>query len=381
MKRNISLVLLVIILITSTGSLAMDLEGELKAYLVGDYESGRILEGFRIDEPVYIASISKTMSYSVIMDSQPDLEEKILIDEDILSIGGSMMKLEAGAYYTVDQLLDYGLIVSSNNAIYALAKHVAGSEEKFVELMNKKAQEIGLESAKFYNSTGLPVEGIEDQNRMTSRDIFKMASYIIRNYDILERTRKKEILGLDFFGEERLLKSTNPTLVLDGVDGFKTGRTAASGYSLVSTMDRGDFRLLAIFMGARSDARRAEISREAMEDLAKRYTRQRVLDREEALDSLDIEGSKSRNLKVYPREDLDLVIDRELGLSYELVLREDLKLPAKKGTGLGQVIIYNGDQEVARQEFVARQRLARAGIFTGLRFRLEDWFRKIFRKD
>ena len=178
------IVLLSISLLSPIALAQVGIEDEVHAYLLGDSERGEVLEGYNIHKPVAIASISKLMSYLVIMESIDrgliSLDDNICIDEDITRIKGSSLNLKEGEIFTVKELLESFLVLSANDATYALAKQVAGREEDFVKLMNERAKKMGLKSAYFINSTGLP-EG-ELQNTMNVEDIFKLSRYIIKNY-------------------------------------------------------------------------------------------------------------------------------------------------------------------------------------------------------
>ncbi len=384
MKKNIRLLSLILAIILFGTNISYgeikdkSLDTNLRAYLIGDYKTGRILEGNNIDNIIEIASISKVMSYMVVMDSGIDLNEKVLIDQDTLSIGGSIMKLEGGKEYTVDKLLDYSLVISSNNAIYALAKYVSGSEERFVEKMNDKAKEIGLETAKFYNSTGLPVKGQDVQNVMSSRDIFNMAVYVIKNYPILEKTSIESIRGLDFFGVEKNLKNTNPTMLMGEVDGLKTGHTNKAGYCLVATFPVSlNDRIVGIFMGAKTDEKRTEITRDATVYINERYKEKELLWKDEVVGSLTIENSNRKNLEVYPIDNYSGVVDNTKDISYELKAYERPNFPIKKGEALGVVKIKNGDTIIYESDVIAEKTVREMNIVSKFFQSIGDFFRTL----
>ncbi len=365
MKKTISLALAILILFSGLGLVeAAGLDTVMKSYLIGDYETGEIIKGNKIDEVVAIASISKLMSYMVVMDSNIPLDKKILIDRDTQSIGGSIMKLEEGKEYTVDELLDYGLIVSSNNAIYALAKAVSKTEAEFVKRMNRKAREIGLETAEFFNSTGLPIKGMDKENQMSARDLFKMSRYIINHYPILERTKTREIQGLNFFYEETSLENTNPSLVIPEVDGLKTGRTGRAGYCLISSLEKEDFRVIGVFMGARSEKLREDYTVETMLDLRDNYSREEILNKEEALDTIKIGKSNRLGVDIFPYEDFSKIVDNNLELEVVVDLDEEFDLPIEPGDSMGSVRVFYDNEEVFSTKLVTDKKVKKANIIT-----------------
>ena len=239
MKRKIvSFCFGILLLMNTSYAENIGIEEDVRAYLISDYDTGHILKEYNSDEIVEIASITKLMTYLVTMDEiekgRISLRDRVIMDEESIVVGGSTLKINLYESFTVDELLDMALIVSANNGTHRLARHVAGTEENFVQMMNKKASEIGLKSATFYNSTGLPIRGMEDQNKMRVTDILNMSKYIIDKYpEVLERTSKPFLLD----SEGEIVKNTNPTLGgITGVNGLKTGYTNKAGYCLVSSV-------------------------------------------------------------------------------------------------------------------------------------------------
>lgn len=254
---------------------AIDLESETRAYLLGDYETGTILEGFNIDTPVEIASLTKLLSYFVIMDEvnkgSISLEDKIIIDKDIASITGSSFKLKVGEEFTVEDLLKASIVVSANDATYAISKHIAKTEEDFVVLMTKKAKELGLNNAVLYNSTGLPITDKDVQNIMTTRELFILSRELIKTYpQILELTT---IPYIEVPERNFTAANTNPLLnEIEGIDGLKTGFTNKAGYCYISTLniegqelETEDLRLIGIVMGTKGFKERKDLGKRLME--------------------------------------------------------------------------------------------------------------------
>ena len=284
MKRRFNLLIVIVIMILTNTTVHSEvcMEEDLRSYILGDFETGQILESYNIDEVIEIASISKLMTYLLVMDNVSSgdisLEDEIIIDKDIAKIGGSSLKLKEGEVFTVEDLLRGAIIVSGNDAAYALSKHLAGTEVEFTKLMNEKAEEIGLTSANFYNSTGLPIYPANLQNMMTIQDIFKLSQHIIKKYpQILEISslRAMKMVDRDFYG-----RNTNPLLMkVREVDGLKTGFTNAAGWSYTSTFKIGkienkskDLRLISIIMGCEDMATRDEIARELVESAIDNYS-------------------------------------------------------------------------------------------------------------
>ncbi|MFV0517994.1 MAG: D-alanyl-D-alanine carboxypeptidase family protein [Aminipila sp.] len=247
----------------------------LNGAIVGNASTGEIIFSDKEDNKVAIASTTKIMTYLLVKEAI-DSKKVSLDDEVILSKNAEaesvsedgVIPMKAGQTVKVSELLEGLLIVSSNECATALAEYVAGSEAKFVELMNKKANELGLTSAEFYNPHGLPaftedVFTAKCQNRMNAKDLFALARYVINKYpEVLETVSKTEVnlesLKFSALNTNRLLFNTSD------VDGLKTGSTNRAGACLIATTEvkNGDKteRVISVILGAELTAECAEKS-------------------------------------------------------------------------------------------------------------------------
>ena len=366
MKRRFNLLIVIVIMILTNTTVHSEvcMEEDLRSYILGDFETGQILESYNIDEVIEIASISKLMTYLLVMDNVSSgdisLEDEIIIDKDIAKIGGSSLKLKEGEVFTVEDLLRGAIIVSGNDAAYALSKHLAGTEVEFTKLMNEKAEEIGLTSANFYNSTGLPIYPANLQNMMTIQDIFKLSQHIIKKYpQILEISslRAMKMVDRDFYG-----RNTNPLLMkVREVDGLKTGFTNAAGWSYTSTFKIGkienkskDLRLISIIMGCEDMATRDEIARELVESAIDNYSHKILLDKKVSLDVLELPEGDITELKIFPKVDYSQIVKEPSDIKISLDIYEDIEFPILKDQKVGSVkIIYNG-QEVFQTDAIVK---------------------------
>ncbi len=219
---------------------------EVSAALAGDVTSGEIYASYRGDLPVAIASTTKLMSYLVIMDAvsagELKLSDEVTIPpeaEALSKTSDGVIAMTAGSTATAEELLYGALLPSSNESVLTLAIRVAGSEEAFVERMNRKAAEIGLSAGcRFYNCHGLPVftdtlAATKMQNTMSAADMFALISHILGVYPQITDITSKRSVRLESFGRE--VKNTNPVLYnLPGCVGLKTGTTYMAGACLVS---------------------------------------------------------------------------------------------------------------------------------------------------
>lgn len=368
--KKVSIILLAIILFISSsvyGETA--LEESLKSYLLADLETGEIFEQYNIDEIVPIASISKIMSYLVIMDSVAEgkisLSDSIVIDKDTTKITGASFDLKESEIFTVNELLEAALVVSGNDATYALAKYVAGSEKGFTSWMNLKSKEIGLESASFYNSTGLPVKGQEEQNQMSTRDILKLSRHIINKYpQILDITN---IRYLSSKSRGFFQRNTNPLLaIIDGVDGLKTGSTLKAGYCYVSTLnikgqegETQDLRLIAIVMGAKEVSNRNLKAKELVEYGINNYSNKIFLDKDMPLETLQFPKGIVTEAPIYPQIGFTKMVHKNDNIQV-ITSIEKKELPIAKNSTVGKAIVVEDGVTIFETDMIIKEDIRKA---------------------
>ncbi len=227
------------------------------AVLAADIKSGKIIFQKKIDRAQPIASLTKIMTTYIILENH-DLDEVVTVPLSATEVGGAMIGLYEYEKLTVRTLLEASLIPSANDAAVALAVHDAGSEAEFVVKMNQKAKELGLKSAKFYNSTGLDVFDSETNesygNKMSARDIAKLARMSLANPFFRETVKKSHFYGTSidekFFHEKETTNQLLGTFL--NLKGVKTGFTYLAGQCFVSLgEDSQGHDILTVVLGSR----------------------------------------------------------------------------------------------------------------------------------
>lgn len=247
----------------------------VNSVLVGDAATGEYYYQYQSDISYPIASTSKLMTCLLAMDAissgQITLEQSVTVSDAVQILSESsdgVIPLEAGDQITVHDLLLGALLPSSNECALCLAETIAGSEEAFVQMMNQKAQELGLSQAVFYNSHGLP-SFTEDpvpakrQNRMSAEDMFRLVSYLLRVYPQIKDITSLETAVLESIDQE--VRNSNPLLRnLPEVTGLKTGTTNKAGACLVTSLAADDgameHDLAVIVLGTEDSVERGRVS-------------------------------------------------------------------------------------------------------------------------
>lgn len=375
-KRILSLTLLMVIILSNTAFASIgNFKDDTKGYILGEISTDSILESYNEDEVVPIASITKIMTFILVQDAIADgsvaLTDKVEITDDIQAVGGSNMYLEAGKVATVDNLLKGLMIVSGNDAAYALAKTVSGTEEKFVELMNEKAKEIGLSSAKFINSSGLPDETINEENSMTTKDVFLMAEYAIENFPSIIDIASMEKLEIPELEFDRV--STIPLLGQYGVDGLKTGTTDDAGFCLVSTFkpkdnqSLKDKRFIFVLMGANSEDDRRNITESVVKYASENYLYREVVNKDELYKDVKVNKVDKGKIKIYPKENISMLYDKTERILYNEKVDVASEEKLKSGDKVGVLSIKQKDGKVYNVDLLVQDSYEKATI--GTRFK------------
>ena len=332
-----------------------------KNYILVDFNSGRLLAEKDADEQVEPASITKLMTGYVIyreLDSgRMSLEDMVTISEKAWRMGGSRMYVEVGKQVSVRELLKGMVIQSGNDATVALAEHIAGTEDAFVQLMNEYAAQLGMTNTMFLNSTGWPAEG----HLTTARDISKLAIAVIAEFPEYYSWYKEKVYtynNIKQYNRNKLLWRDN------SVDGMKTGHTESAGYCLVSSALRSDMRLVAVVLGTDSEKARASVSQSLLSYGFRFFETHRLYAAGEVLNRSRVWKGDTENVSLGLLDDLYVTIPRGSYKSLEAVMDVDtnIQAPLEKGSQHGAVRVTMNEEEIALAPLVALDAIGEGSI-------------------
>lgn len=345
------------------------------AWLVTDVTSGQTLAAQNADERRDPASLTKLMTAYVVFGA---LRAKTIVPSQMVAVSerawkaeGSRMFIEPRRAVSVDELLRGMIVQSGNDASIALAELVGGTEEVFIEKMNAEAQKLGMTNTRFANVTGLS----NPQHYSTAADLAKVAAALIRDYpEYYPLYSQKEFRynNITQPNRNRLLWSD------PHVDGMKTGHTEAAGWCLVATALRGDRRVLAVVLGASSDAARAS---EAQKLLNWGF---------QAFDTVQLyqSGKQVTTLRVWkgtiPEVPAGFLADRYLTLpkgkadklAVTMQAEEPLVAPIARAQRVGTVKISLEGKPVAEFPMIALEEVPLASFFGRTWDSIRLWFKK-----
>jgi D-alanyl-D-alanine carboxypeptidase (penicillin-binding protein 5/6) len=319
--------------------------------------SGTVLYEKNADSVMQPASVTKIMTLLLIFEAMDageyGLDDIVTISEHAASMGGSQCFFEQGEQQIVEDMIKCIIIASGNDAAVAMAEFTSGSEEAFVELMNNRANELGMENTHFINACGLDAEG----HVTTSRDIAIMSRELIVNHpEVLDYSGiwTDSIVHTTARGSSQFdLANTNKFLKMyTGATGLKTGYTSSAKYCMSATAEREGVSLIAVIMGAETkDIRNQEACRLLDYGFAmcSKYTDEEVLSE----DTLAVSGGTKERVKITSAEVFESVLfkgEQSDSVTKELVLFQDLKAPVKADESIGYVEYSIGDRIIGAVE-------------------------------
>jgi len=345
--------------------------------LLMESESGQIIFEINADERRPVASVTKIMSILLTIEAleakRIQLTDRLTISANAAGMGGSQVLLDAGETQTVDVLLKSMIVGSANDATVALAEYIAGSVPLFVDKMNERAKELGMNDTHFVNTTGLPAEN----HYTTARDVARMAAELAEH----ELYYNYSTIWLDEVihesGRKTSLTNTNRLIRLyDGCDGLKTGSTNEAGYCMAATAKRGEMRLIAVVLGADTGKERFEIASEMMDYGFANYRMYPVSERgAKVRGQLPVNGGSEETVGLELDEDLTLLLRKgdESQIKLQANLPTYLTAPVKRGMQVGYVDVLLGERVVAQVRVAASDDVRRQSFLDGLRRVLSLW--------
>lgn len=312
------------------------------------------------------ASMTKIMTMLLVMES---IETGVIAWDDIVtvsanasSMGGSQILLETGEKMSVSDMFKGLAVASGNDAAVALAEKIAGTEEMFVEMMNKKVLELGLENTNFKNSHGL-----DETNHYSSAYDMAMISLELLKYEkVLEFTSiYEDYLRKDTDRAFWLVNTNKLVRFYDGVDGLKTGYTATAGFCMTATAMRDNMRIVAVVMGEPDSTTRNNELAAIFDYVFAQYDLRYIVNSSDILDVASVNKGSLEEVSIVATSDVTDLYLKNDGLSeitYEVFV-SDIKAPVMVGDVVGELIIYEDLEEIKRINVTVFEDVYKASLF------------------
>lgn len=342
------------------------------SYMLMDFSSGRILASSNPDERVEPASLTKLLTaytaFHAIRQGQISLDDQVLVSERAWRMEGSRMFIEVGTTVSVEDLFRGMIIQSGNDASVALAEHVAGTEEAFVDLMNQHASLLGMSNSSFRNTTGLP----DPDHYVTASDVALLARAIIEEFPEYYSWYSE----LEFTYNEISQYNRNALLTRDeSVDGLKTGHTNSAGYCLVTSAERSGMRLITVVTGMSSPRSREDGSLALLNYGYRNFETHKLYGAAEPITSARVWKGNPAEATLGLTSDIFVTVPRGRYDALEAVMDfgGELMAPLVDGDVVGSVKIMLDDEEIATAPLVALHEVGEASLWTKLKDELTLW--------
>ena len=377
MKRIgwITVVLAVAVSLLARPVLAVELDIKGKSGLLMDVATGTVLYEKNSHEPLAPASVTKVMTMLLIMEAidsgKIGWDDTVTASETAAAKGSSQIYLKVGETMSVSDMVKSIAVSSANDCACAMAEHLAGSEAAFVEMMNTRAKELGMEDTHFVNCTGLDDGPEAAQHRTSAYDIALMSRELLKNHPDIKKftTIWMDTVRNGAFG----LSNTNKMVrFYNGATGLKTGFTSGAGYCLSASAQREGMELIAVVMGCETSAERFNACK-AMLDYGFANFALVTADTEQKME-VPVKLGKEDSVLLEPGAEPKMLIDKaqKSTVTTQVTLEESVTAPVSRGQRLGTLTVKAGDQILAQVPLVAK---------TGVeRLSFGDLFVKIFKR-
>ena len=365
--KKISLLIFLFVLSFINVKAAEDLAPNAKSAILIENSTGKILYEKNAHDQLPPASMTKLASMLIVMEeidkNHIKLGDQVTISENAAKMGGSQIFLNVGESYSVSDLLKGVAIASGNDAVVALAEKIAGTEEAFVKLVNKRLKEIGVTNTNFVNAHGLDSEN----HYSTAKDMALIAHELLKHEDILKFTSIYEEYLEKNDGSKTWLVNTNKLVrFYPGVDGLKTGFTGNAGYCLTATAKKNNFRLISVVMGEDTSQNRSSDTVKMLNYGFNTYKLNTIKNRNEILGKIKVEKGKDNYAEITLLNDAtELIKNTDNMEKYSVNIKVDkIKAPVKRGNVIGTADIVDSKGNIIDEvELTVKHNLKKANLF------------------
>lgn len=370
MKRMgiiLAVCLLLSIFPVTAGAVDMQIKG--KSALLMDIATGTVLYEQNAHERLAPASVTKVMTMLLIMEAidsgKIGWNDTVIASEAAAAKGGSQIYLKVGESMSVTDMVKSIAVSSANDCACAMAEHIAGSEAAFVQMMNSRAAELGMNDTHFVNCTGLDDDENAKEHLTSAYDIALMSRELMKNHPDIQ---KFTTIWMDTVrnGEFGLSNTNKLVRFYPGATGLKTGFTSSAGYCLSATAQRDGFALVAVVMGCETSQDRFGACKQLLDYGFANF----ALVKPELHElTVPVKLGTADKVIAVPQESVQLLVDKSQ-VNQVLVrteLEEQVAAPVSKGQRLGTLTVMVGEQTIAQMPMVARDAVPRLSWWDILR--------------
>lgn len=351
-----------------------ELQTEAASAILMDAKSGQILFEKEANKELAPASVTKLMTMLVAADAieagRVKLTDKVTASENACSLGGSQIYLEPGETFSLEEMLISIAVGSANDACVAVAEHISGTHEAFVNEMNKKAKDLGCKNTHFANAYGLPAEG----HYTSAYDLALMGRAALEYPLVKKLTAIKEYDLRD--GKFKLWNTNKLLWWYQGADGFKTGWTNEAKYCLASTVERDGLRLIAVVMGVPEVRGHFAESMKIYNYGFAKYAHKEFAPATQKQGVVQVRKGTENEVVAVTEQALGVTVEKgkDKNIWVETKLNPDVEAPIQQGQKLGEVLLYRDNELLNQVNLVAEKPIAKAGLYQQMTRTLQGVF-------
>ena len=350
---------------SSDSSGVEELTTNAKSAIMIEASTGKILYEKNKDEKLPMASMTKMMTLLLIMEEIESgnlkWDEMITTSEHAASMGGSQIFLEVGEKMSVSDLVKGICISSGNDASVAMAERIGGTEEKFVSMMNQKAEKLGLKNTHFENACGLD----SDNHYSSANDMSIIAKELVKHQKILEFSGTYEDYLRQNTAKSFWLVNTNKLVrYYQGVDGLKTGYTKNAGYCITTTAKRNNMRLITVVMGEPTSPIRNSETTKMLDYGFNTYEVTKILSKNSILAKQKVQLGKKEMIDIVPSKEVKILNSKsgtKRNITYKLSLNS-IKAPLKVGDSVGKIQILENDKVIQEIDATVKEKVEKMNL-------------------
>lgn len=373
LKKIISINLILALLFsTSLGAPNLDLTAK-SAYLI-EASTGKMLYAQNEHDQLGPASVTKVMTILLIMEAIDEgkisLDDMVGCSENARKMGGSQIWLNETEKLSVNDMLKAICVVSANDCSVAMAEYIAGSQEGFVDMMNKRAKELGMNDTTFKNC-----HGIDEEGHVTSaHDIAIMSRELLKHEKIFDYTT----IWMDSLrdGKSELVNTNKLIRFYEGANGLKTGSTSISKYSLSATAKRNDMQLIGVIMAAPTGNDRFNDAKKLLDYGFANYAIAVLDDKDTSVGMTNVERGESPYVEGIIKDKVTLLGGK--GITKDVERKVDfytLKAPISKGEKIGDITYIKDGVEIAKEDIIAKESVEKIKFITIINKILDKWIK------
>jgi D-alanyl-D-alanine carboxypeptidase (penicillin-binding protein 5/6) len=328
---------------------------ESESAILIEQTTGKILYEKNSHEQLRPASVTKLMSILLVMEAldsgKISLSDKVPCSAKAAAMGGSQIWLDETETLTVDEMLKAVCTVSANDCIYALSEFISGSEEAFVEKMNERAKELGMNDTCFKNCHGID----EDGHVSSSYDIALMSRELLQNHPLIINYTT---IWMDTLrdGESELVNTNKLIHTYEGATGLKTGSTSLALYNLSASATRGDLSLIAVVMRAPTTKIRFDTAKTLLDYGFNNFEFSKIATKDSVLQSVSVNKGTVNSVDLSFENDSGVLLEKgdSSTIDQEITINENITAPISEGDVLGKVTFSKNGEIIGEVNLIAK---------------------------